>query len=88
MLDYLRQNKLDYVEADKDAQEKWTADTYAQFEQTLLPQGDAWWVRIKHYPDGRVTRRALAYIGGGPTYRNICDEVAQDGYRGFELAQR
>jgi cyclohexanone monooxygenase len=88
MLDYLRQNKLDYVEADKDAQEKWTADTYAQFEQTLLPQGDAWWVRIKHYPDGRVTRRALAYIGGGPTYRKICDEVAQDGYRGFELAQR
>ena len=88
MLDYLRQNKLDYVEADKDAQEKWTADTYAQFEQTLLPQGDAWWVRIKHYPDGRVTRRALAYIGGGPTYRKICDEVAQDGYSGFKLAQR
>jgi (2,2,3-trimethyl-5-oxocyclopent-3-enyl)acetyl-CoA 1,5-monooxygenase len=84
---YLRQNKLNYVEANEDAQDKWTADIYAQFEQTLLTEGDAWWVKIKHHPDGRVTRRALAYIGGGPAYRKICDEVAKNGYHGFKLAR-
>jgi (2,2,3-trimethyl-5-oxocyclopent-3-enyl)acetyl-CoA 1,5-monooxygenase len=87
MLDYLRHNKLNYVEPEEDAQEKWTADIYAQFEQTLLTEGDAWWVKIKHHPDGRVTRRALAYIGGGPAYRKICDAVAKNGYSGFRLAR-
>jgi cyclohexanone monooxygenase len=88
MLDYLRWNKLNYAGAMEEAQEKWTAEIYAQFEQTLLTEGDAWWVKIKHHPDGRVTRRALSYIGGGPRYRQICADVAKNGYSGFALARK
>jgi cyclohexanone monooxygenase len=89
MLDYLRAKKINYVEANNAAQEKWTADIYADFEKTLLAgNDDAWWVKVKHHPDGTVTRRALTYIGGGPAYRKICDEVAQQGYIGFDLSQK
>jgi cation diffusion facilitator CzcD-associated flavoprotein CzcO len=88
MLDYLRKRKLNFVEANEDAQEKWTAEIYADFEKTLLTASDdAWWVKVKRHPDGRVTRRALTYIGGGPTYRKICDEIAENGYPGFRLAR-
>jgi cyclohexanone monooxygenase len=87
MLEYMRRHRLDCAEADVGAQEKWTAEVYAAFEKTLLPQGDGWWLKIKQHPDGRVTRRAMSYIQGGPTYRRVCDEVARDGYAGFELAQ-
>lgn len=89
MLEYLRAKKFNYVEANNAAQEKWTADIYADFERTLLAgNDDAWWVKVKHHPDGTVTRRALTYIGGGPAYRKICDEVAQQGYIGFDLSQK
>ena len=30
-------------------------------------------------------RMFLAYPGGIPDYRRRCDEIASDGYRGFEL---
>jgi len=85
LLTYLRDNNLSYVEAREEAQQKWTDDIYAQFEQTLMPKGNAWWVKIKHHADGTTTRRALSYIGGGPRYRKLCDEVAEEGYAGFEL---
>jgi cation diffusion facilitator CzcD-associated flavoprotein CzcO len=87
MMIYLRDNGITYVEAKEDAQKKWTDDVYADFEQTLLTQGNAWWVKIKHHADGTTTRRALAYIGGGPRYREICDQVEKQGYAGFELRQ-
>ena len=30
----------------------------------------------------------MPYIGGVGAYRDICDEVAADGYRGFALSAR
>jgi (2,2,3-trimethyl-5-oxocyclopent-3-enyl)acetyl-CoA 1,5-monooxygenase len=89
MLDYMRRSKLNYTEPREDAQEKWTADVYAEIEKTLLLEApSAWWVKVKHHPDGRVTRRGLFYAGGGPRYRQICDEVARNGYSGFALARK
>ncbi len=87
MLEYFRRHGINYVEAEAEAQEKWTAQVYEDFAKTLLLESDAWWLKIKHHPDGTVTKRATAYIGGGPAYRKICDEVAREGYSGFELAE-
>jgi (2,2,3-trimethyl-5-oxocyclopent-3-enyl)acetyl-CoA 1,5-monooxygenase len=85
MLEYMRENDLSYSEPNEEAQRKWTDQVYADFEQTLLTEGNSWWVKIKHHADGTTTRRALSYIAGGPQYRAICDEVARKGYDGFEL---
>ena len=29
----------------------------------------------------------MPYVGGVATYRELCDEVAAEGYRGFELSR-
>jgi cyclohexanone monooxygenase len=86
MLEYMRSHQLNCSEANAQSQEKWTAEVYEGFEKTLLMEGDEWWLKIKHHPDGTVTKRALAYLGGGPAYRQICDDSASNGYAGFDLA--
>ena len=85
MLTYLRDNNLTYSEAKDPAQQAWTDQIYADFEGTLMTEGNAWWVKIKHHADGTISRRALAYIGGGPKYREICADVRNKGYEGFEI---
>lgn len=85
MMRDMRCRNLNYVEAEEQAQTKWTEQVYKDFAGTLLVEGDAWWVKITINPDGTQTRRALAYVGGGPEYRKICDRVAYYDYEGFTL---
>lgn len=85
MLGYMREHDLTYSEASHVAQEDWTRQVYEDFSRTLLTEADAWWIKVKVHPDGTRERRALVHVSGGPEYREICDEVAADGYAGFEL---
>jgi cation diffusion facilitator CzcD-associated flavoprotein CzcO len=85
MLRDMRNRNLVFSEAQEEAQAKWTDQVYKDFARTLMVEGDAWWVKITNNPDGTQTRRALAYVGGGPEYRKICDRVAYNRYEGFVL---
>ncbi len=86
MIGYMRQQALSYSEPQEQAQEWWTAKVYDEFSRTLLADADAWWVKTTVQPDGSLRRRALIYAGDAPKYREICDEVADAGYKGFRLA--
>lgn len=47
--------------------------------QTIFPKADSWYKgRLK---DGREV--FMPYVGGVGSYRETCDAVAHDGYRGF-----
>lgn len=85
MLRDMRNRGLTYADAREDAQVVWTDRVYREFARTLMVEADAWWVKVKTHADGTQTRRALVYVGGGPEYRKLCDEVAYHNYRGFEL---
>lgn len=85
MLRDMRNRDLTYCEAEEQAQAKWEADIYREFQRTLMAEGDAWWVSVKTNPDGSKTRRALTYLSGGQEYRMICDRVAYADYEGFSL---
>jgi|SRR5271170_156457 len=85
MLAYMRDNKLASCEPTKEAQQTWTDEVYRDFARTLMAAADAWWVKTTVKPDGTVVRRALTYVGGGPEYRQRCEEVAYNNYAGFEL---
>jgi len=50
--------------------------------RTLLLQADSWYLGA-NIPG--KTRVFMPYVGGLSDYRRKCDEVASDGYRGFEL---
>jgi len=52
-------------------------------DMTLSPTANSWYMGANVPGKPRVF---LPYVGGVGTYRDICDEVAAAGYKGFVLA--
>ena len=50
--------------------------------KTLYPKAASWYMGANIPGKPRIF---LPYIGGVGTYRAKCDEVAADGYRGFDF---
>ena len=80
---YLRAHDLEVIEPTPDAEADWVRTTTEIAEQTLLPQTDSWYMgaNIPGKP-----RACMVYLGGAPTYRQVCAEVVDGGYVGFDLA--
>ncbi len=81
-LDYLRANRIARIEASENAQADWVAHTAAIANATLMPQADSWYVGANVPGKPRVF---TPYLGGLGPYRQRCDQVAAQGYAGFEL---
>jgi cyclohexanone monooxygenase len=70
------------IEATEAAEDEWVTHVAEVADLTLFPQADSWYVGANVPGKPRVF---LAYLGGVGTYRDLCDGVAADGYRGFAL---
>lgn len=86
MLCYMKARGLTFSQPEQAAEDQWTNAVYADFARTLMADTNAWWIKVTHKPDGTIVRRTLVYVGGGPEYRKRCEEVAYNGYQGFEFA--
>jgi cyclohexanone monooxygenase len=82
-LEYLRAKDLTVSDASFAAQEDWVAHVNELASRTLMPKAASWYMGANVPGKPRVF---MPYIGGVGTYRAICDEVAGDGYRGFEVS--
>jgi cation diffusion facilitator CzcD-associated flavoprotein CzcO len=87
MLEWLRDNDYDRVEATPDVTAQWSEMVEQIFASTLLSAGEAansWYVgaNIPGKP-----RRALFYFGGGAGYSEVAREVADNGYWGFNFSK-
>ena len=82
-LDYLRAHGIARIEAAAPAQADWEAHVAAVADATLMPQADSWYVGANVPGKPRVF---MAYLGGLGPYRQRCDQVAAQGYAGFELS--
>ncbi len=80
---YLDAHGYTRCEPEDAAQEQWTEKVYRDYSMTLLADSDAWWVKVTKGLDGKVTRRALIYVGDAPEYRAYCDQIAAQDYVGF-----
>ena len=69
------------IDADPSAEAGWVASVADIANGTLLPHANSWYMGA-NVPGKR--RVFLMYIGVG-AYRQICDEIAEDGYRGFVM---
>jgi cyclohexanone monooxygenase len=85
LIDHLRANGLDRVEADVQAQDEWVGHTAEVAEATLMPRADSWYVGANIPGKKRVY---MPYFGGFDRYSALCEEIAADGYRGFKLSRR
>jgi len=81
-IDHLRADGVDTIEADPDAEDTWVEQVTALADFTLYPQGNSWYLGANVPGKPRVF---MPFIGGVAMYREICDGVAADGYRGFRL---
>jgi cation diffusion facilitator CzcD-associated flavoprotein CzcO len=79
---YLHERGFQVIEAEEDAEDRWVEHANEVAAGTLLLTAKSWWVgaNIPGKPLG-----LMPYAGGIPVYRQRCDEVAANGYKGFRL---
>ncbi|MGK0478953.1 MAG: cyclohexanone monooxygenase [Ilumatobacter sp.] len=83
LMEYMRDNDKSTIDPTPDAQEEWVRHVAEAGDSTLYPLANSWYMGANVPGKPRVF---LPYIGGCGPYRETCDEIAADGYRGFALA--
>ncbi len=84
-IQHMRDSGIERIEALPEAADQWVLDVNAAANATLLPQAHHSWYLGANVPG--KPRVFMPYAGGMTRYRQICDEVAADGYRGFALSR-
>ncbi len=84
-IDTMRTRGLDRIEATHEAEEDWVAHVNEVAERTIYPQANSWYMGANIPGKPRIF---MPYIGGVGVYREICDDVAANGYKGFTLSAR
>ena len=79
---YLRAHGLDCIEATQTAEDAWVEHGNEVAYKTLYPLANSWYMGVNIPGKPQVF---MPYIGGVGAYRQTCDDVAADGYRGFRL---
>lgn len=82
-LKYLRDNKLNRIEATLDAQDAWVEHVNALAARTLLPKANSWYLGANIPGKPRVF---IPYVAGVGPYRRECDKVVEAGYQGFQMS--
>ena len=80
---FVREKGLISIQPSAQTEAKWMAHHVAVSEPTLLAQNRNSWYR-REAEDG-TKRELIAYLGGIPNYRRVCDEMKASGFQGFEL---
>ncbi len=79
----MRDNGQKVIEATQKAQDEWVAHSAEVGNMTLYPLANSWYMGANVPGKPRVF---LPYLGGVGPYRELCNEVAAAGYRGFAIA--
>jgi hypothetical protein len=79
---YLRASGFASIEPTAEAEAGWVQHVAEVGSITLFPAADSWYMGAN--VPGKA-RTFLPYIGGVGVYRQVCDEVAADNYRGFTM---
>lgn len=83
-LETLRKDNFSRIEAIQSAEDAWVEEIAKVADQTLYPLADSWYMgaNVPGKPRG-----LLPYVGGFARYGRVCNDVAEDGYRGFKKMQ-
>ena len=78
----MRRKGLSVVEPELEAENKWVDHVQEVGNKTLFPQANSWYMgaNIPGKP-----RLFMPYIGGVGAYREICEEIVANNYRGFKF---
>lgn len=84
-IEYLDARGYAAIEAAAEAVDSWGAECARLAEATLFTKANSWYMgaNVPGKPRG-----FMLFIGGFATYNQICAEVAEAGYKGFELVKK
>jgi cyclohexanone monooxygenase len=82
-IEAMRERGVSRIGATEQAEDEWVHHVNALADATLYPVANSWYVGANIPGKPRVF---MPYVGGCGAYRQECDEVAADGYRGFTLS--
>lgn len=77
---HMTREGLNVVEAEPDAEAAWVRHTFEVAAPTLMMRANSWYLGANVPGKPRVF---MPYAGGLDVYRDKCDEIAADNYRGF-----
>ena len=80
---HLRETDNVVIEASSEAESNWVKQVEAVAQTTLFPQANSWYVGANIPGKPRVF---MPYVGGMASYRDICNDVVDRGYAGFNLS--
>lgn len=82
-LEHMRAAGHQLIECDPTAEDQWVNHVNEVANATLFPQGGSWYLGANVAGKPRVF---MPYAAGVGVYREVCDDVVADGYRGFEFS--
>lgn len=80
---WMAEHGVQQIDPDLEAQDAWVDHVNEVANFTLFPKGNSWYLGANVPGKPRVF---MPYIAGVGPYREICDGVANDNYRGFTFA--
>lgn len=75
-----RAQGITVIEPTQEAEDDWVDRVNAAADQTLYPRAGSWYMGANIPGKPRVF---MPFVGGMGVYRQFCDDVIADGYRGF-----
>ena len=81
VIKYMNDHGLTRAEASSESQNGWHEYVLEQGKDLLMTQVDSWFTGINSNIEGRQTRITAMYRGSMQSFRNRCEEAAQNGYK-------
>jgi cation diffusion facilitator CzcD-associated flavoprotein CzcO len=81
-IEHCEHHGITAIEPTQEAEDAWVRHVAELVEGTLYPLANSWWIGANIPGKPRVF---MAYTGGLKRFRDHCAEVADAGYKGFEL---
>jgi cyclohexanone monooxygenase len=82
-LQYLKFHGFCRIEASEEAEKNWVEHVNQAANKTLLPLANSWFLGANIPGKPRVFMPYVAKIG---VYRKECQDIADEGYKGFKLS--
>ncbi len=83
---HARESGITRIEATTAGEEAWTEHVLELGKGLLSNEVNSWMTGVNSNVEGKQTRKIMRYGGSFPSFRQHCDGVVADGYRGLVMA--
>jgi cation diffusion facilitator CzcD-associated flavoprotein CzcO len=82
---FFEKEGITFVEAEALSVEEWTSHVHELAKGRLAGEVDSWMTGVNKNLPGKHERKVMRYVGPAPAYRERCEKVKAEGYKGFKM---